>query len=92
MPGILIIKERFSMLFIEKRSRHIWSPMLLMFQAYIVPFIINVPGIYGPLHNQRSRHIWSPLESMFQAYLIPIMTDVPFIIAPPYKLSLFRKL
>ena len=46
--GDQICLERFSMLFIGKRSGHIWSPMLLMFQAYIVLFIISVPGISGP--------------------------------------------
>ena len=52
--GDQICLERFSMLLIEKRSRHIWSPMLLIFQAYIVLFIINDPGIYGTLYNHRT--------------------------------------
>ena len=68
---------------IEKRSRHVWSPMWLTFQAYPVPIFIEVPHILGPKFDQRSRHTWPPLLSMFQTYLVPIITHVPCIPSPP---------
>ena len=29
-------------------------------QAYLVPIVIQIAGIFGPYHNQNCRYKWSP--------------------------------
>ena len=38
----------------------ILGPFQIRLQAYMVPNVTNIAGIFGPILNQVCRHIWSP--------------------------------
>ena len=58
------------------------GPFQIRLQAYMVPNITEIAGIFGPLLNQDCRHIWSPFEPRLQAYLVPILTEIAGIFSP----------
>ena len=37
------------------------GPHQIRLQAYLVPNVIKIAGIFGPYHDQSCRHIWSPM-------------------------------
>ena len=60
----------------------IFGPYQIRLQAYMVPIVTEIAGIFGPLLNQDCMHIWSLSWSRLQAYMVPILTEIAGIFGP----------
>ena len=61
----------------------IFGPHQIRLQAYMVPIVTEIAGIFVPLLNQDCMHSWSLSSPRLQAYLVPFTTKIASIIVPP---------